>query len=163
VLDPNLTGRARVEAALALLQITAEIVSPGKPMPTVPLAAEAVGCAPEQIIKTVVFVTPDDLPVVAIANGTGRIDRSLLAAAIGVALVKLAGPDFVMAHTGYSAGGVSPIGIRSTRAPIIVDSDVLNQQSVYGGAGTEDDLLRINTDDLIAVTGGRVCSITRRE
>jgi Cys-tRNA(Pro) deacylase len=163
MIDPNLTGRPRVEAALEILGIDAEIVSPGAPMPTVPLAAEAVGCAVEQIIKTVVFVTHDRLPIVAIANGTRRIDRQRLAAAVGVGSLKLVDPEFVLEMTGYPAGGVSPVGIRTTTAPVIIDIAVLDQESVYGGAGTEDDLLHLSTRDLVAVTGGRVCPISRSD
>jgi len=161
MIDPNLTGRPRVEAALAILGIEAEIVSPGTPMPTVPLAAEAVGCAVEQIIKTVVFVTQDRLPIVAIANGTRRIDRQRLAAAVGVASLKLADPEFVLEVTGYPAGGVSPVGIRTLTAPVIIDIAVLDQESVYAGAGTEDDLLHVSTRDLLKVTRARICPISR--
>jgi len=163
MIDPNLTGRARVEAALECLGIDAEIVTPGSPMPTVPLAAEAIGCTVEQIIKTVVFATSDRQPVIAIANGTRRIDRRRLAEAVGAASLKLADPAFVLDVTGYPAGGVSPIGIRTVNVPMIVDIAVFDQESVYGGAGTEDDLLHIATDELIEVTGGRVGPITRAD
>jgi Cys-tRNA(Pro) deacylase len=161
MIDPNLTGRPRVEAALDSLGIDAEIVSPGRPMPTVPLAAEAVGCTVEQIIKTVVFITTDRLPIVAIANGTQRIDRKRLSSAVGVATLKLADPEFVLEMTGYPAGGVSPVGIRTANAPVVIDIAVLDQESVFGGAGTEDDLLHISTRDLVEVTGGRICPISR--
>ncbi len=161
MIDPNLTGRSRVEAALECLGIDAEIVSPGSPMPTVPLAAEALGCTVEQIIKTVVFATRDLHAVIAIANGTRRIDRRRLAEAVGAASLKLADPEFVLDVTGYPAGGVSPIGIRTAGVPVIVDIAVLDQDSDYGGAGTEDDLLHSTTGILIGVTGGRVCPIAR--
>ena len=161
MIDPNLTGRPRVQAALEYLGLNAEIVSPGRPMPTVPLAAEAVGCDVEQIIKTVVFVTKDLRPVVAIANGTRRIDRHRLAAAVGIASLKLADPEYVLDATGYPAGGVSPVGIRAAGAPVIIDIAVLDQESVYGGAGTEDDLLHIATRDLVEATCGHICPISR--
>jgi Cys-tRNA(Pro) deacylase len=163
MIDPNLTGRERVEAALNELDLDAEIVSPGMPMPTVPLAAEAVGCSVDQIIKTVVFITPGGEPVIAVANGTSRIDRKLLAAAVGAASLKLAAPEFVLKVTGFPAGGVSPVGIRTTDAPVVIDPAVLVQKSVYGGAGTEDDLLHLASTDLIRVTGGCVCPITRQD
>jgi prolyl-tRNA editing enzyme YbaK/EbsC (Cys-tRNA(Pro) deacylase) len=163
MIHPNLTGRERVEAALDGLGLESEIVSPGVPMPTVPLAAAAVGCSVDQIIKTVVFATPEGSPVIAIANGTSRIDRGLLAASLGVASLKLAAPEFVLDVTGFPAGGVSPVGIRATGAPIVIDPAVLVQESVYGGAGTEDDLLHISTTDLLRVTGACVCPITRQD
>lgn len=160
-IGPNLTGLERVRAALETLDFEARIISPGTPMPTVPLAAEAVGCTVDQIIKTVVFATHDRHAVVAIANGIRRIDRQRLAAAAGVASLKLADPEFVLATTGYEAGGVSPIGIRDSRAPIIIDPAVLDQVTVFGGAGTEDDLIEIATVDLLRVTGAQVSPIIR--
>lgn len=158
--DTALTGLERVLDALASLRLDARIVSPGSPMPTVPLAAAAVGCSVAQIIKTVVFVTPDLRPVIAIANGTRRIDRGLLAAAAGVDTLKLASAEFVMSTTGYPAGGVSPIGIRDKHAPVFVDEAVLDQERVFGGAGTEDDLVELATQDLIGVTFASVRRIS---
>jgi prolyl-tRNA editing enzyme YbaK/EbsC (Cys-tRNA(Pro) deacylase) len=162
-IDVDLVGMDRLRAALIVLKLDARIVSPGTPMPTVPLAAAAVGCADDQIIKTVVFATPDGQAVIAIANGTRRIDRRQLASAAQVASLKLAQPDFVLDRTGYPAGGVSPIGIRDVDAPVIVDSAVLGQRIVFGGAGTENDLLEIETSQLLMLTGACVCPIVRED
>lgn len=130
-------------------------------MPTVPLAAEAIGCSVHQIIKTVVFATRDQHAVIAIANGRRRIDRAALAEAAGVESVKLAAPEFVLQVTGFPAGGVSPIGIRDPGAPIYVDPDVLQQETVFGGAGTENDLLELRTSDLLRLTAASLARITR--
>ena len=151
-IDPELIGLARVHAAIAHFDLESRIVSPGTPMPSVLLAAAAVGSSVDQIIKTVVFSSGDDRAVIAIANGVRRIDRKLLAAAAGVDALKLASHEFVLEHTGYPAGGVSPIGIRDGEAAIFIDPAVLQQQTVFGGAGTESDLLEISTTDLIRIT-----------
>jgi Cys-tRNA(Pro) deacylase len=160
MIETNLTGIDRVREALRLLDLDARIVSPGTPMPTVPLAAAAVGCSVEQIIKTVVFVTRDRQPVIAIANGTRRIDRKRLAEAAGVVSLRLADPDSVLQVTGFPAGGVSPIGIRDGSARLIIDPAVLEVELVFGGAGTEDDLIEIQTSDLVRHTSGRIAPIT---
>ena len=129
---------------------------PAAPMPTVPLAAEAIGCTVEQIIKTVVFATQDGQAVIAIANGTRRIDRRRLADAVGVTSLKLADPRIRPRNDRLSGRRCRRRSASaSTSAPMIVDTAVLDQESVYGGAGTEDDLLHIATDDLIGVTRGR--------
>ncbi len=156
----ELNGLDRVRRAIELLKLDAEIVTPGVPMPTVPLAATAIGCGNDQIIKTVVFSTPDGRAVIAIANGTGRISRHRLAEAAGVEKLRLADPAFVLERTGYPAGGVSPVAIRDPDAMLIIDPAVLRQDVVFGGAGTEDDLLRLSTADLVRVTGGIEAAIT---
>ena len=160
MIPEDLSGIDRVRRAIALEHLDAEVVTPGISMPTVPLAAAAIGCHESQIIKTVVFTSPDEVAVVAIANGTRRINKATLAASAGVPNVKLASPGFVLERTGYPAGGVSPIGIRDRAAIVIIDESVLQESVVYGGAGTEDDLLRISTADLVRITSGRVTSIT---
>ena len=68
MIDQHLTGLERVRAAIELLNLRARIVSPGVPMPTVPLAAAAIGSSVDQIIKTVVFSNADLQPVIAIAR-----------------------------------------------------------------------------------------------
>lgn len=163
MIDPTLIGLARVRAAIAELALDARIVSPGTPMPTVALAAAAVGGCVDQIVKTIVFMTPDRLPIIAIANGLRRVDRLRLADASGVTTVKLASPEFVLEQTGYPAGGVSPIGIRSENAPIFIDQAITEQDWVFAGAGTEDELIGVAVSDLLRVTGGLVRSITRAD
>jgi Cys-tRNA(Pro) deacylase len=127
------------------------------------LAASAVGASVEQIIKTLVFMTNPGKPVIAIANGTRRIDRQLLAAAAGEESLKLASPAFVQDTTGFPAGGVAPVGIRTRGAPVIIDPAVLDQERVFAGAGTEDDLLDMATVDLVRVTAAIIRPITRAD
>ena len=160
MIEANVTGLDRVREALRSLGLSARSVSPGTPMPTVPLAAAAIGCSVEQIIKTVVFMTRDCQPVIAIANGTRRIDRKRLAEAAGVESLKLADPDFVLRITGFPAGGVSPIGIRDETARVVIDSAVLEVDFVFGGAGTEDDLIELPTSDLFRLSSAMIAPIT---
>ena len=161
MIDPYLTGLDRVREALRVLGLSARIVSPGKPMPTVPLAAAAVGCPVDQIIKTVVFATHGGQPVIGIANGTRRIDRRRLAEAAGVESLRLASPKLVLAVTGYPAGGVSPIGIREYDTPVFIDPFVLEQEIVFGGAGSEDDLVELHPEDLLRNAAAMVAAITQ--
>ena len=163
LIDANLVGLARVQVALSMLNLNARIVSPSTPMPSVPLAAAAVGCSVDQIIKTVVFATPDGGAAIAIANGTRRIDRRRLAIAAGVDVLRLASPEFVLDRTGYPAGGVSPIGIRDSQAPVVIDPAVLDQATVFGGAGTEADLLEIATAQLVTLTRACIAPIVRSD
>jgi Cys-tRNA(Pro)/Cys-tRNA(Cys) deacylase len=159
VVIPNeLVGRARCEAALAAAGLPAEILAPGVPMPTVELAAAAIGVAPEQIIKTLVFSDPDGACVVAIGCGTGRIDRKEVAHVTGTRSLSMASPGTVLAVTGYPAGGVAPLGHR-TPLPVVIDQAVTSLETVYGGGGEHDLLLRLSVRDLLRVSGGIVARI----
>jgi Cys-tRNA(Pro) deacylase len=127
-------------------------------MPTVPAAAAAIGVPEDQILKTLLFVGSDGQYVVAIACGTKRISRDLLAQASGIARPRPAGPDAVARVTGYPAGGVAPIGL-TVDVPVVVDSRVETLPVAFGGAGREDLLLRIDPQDVIRLNRALVASI----
>ncbi len=133
-------------------RIRAELVTPPHETPSVRAAADAMGCAPEQIIKSLVFLI-DGRPYLVIANGDGRISYRRLADHFGISRkrVRMASPDEVLALTGYPAGGVPPFGLRSP-LPVLMESEVLAQEVVYGGGGDERTLVRISTAELQRVT-----------
>src|SRR6476469_2244017 len=139
-------------AELTRRGIEVELVEPGAPMPTVPLAAAAIGVSETAIIKSVLFEDRAGSVVLAIVNGTNRISRPALAAAAGFAKLWLASPELVLERTGFPAGGVAPVG-HVTKVPVVIDRRVIAQAWVYGGAGTEDALLKIRPADIAALTG----------
>ena len=144
----------RLRAFLLRHGVDAEFVSPGVPMPTVAIAAAAIAVPEEQILKTLLF-SSDAGYVVAIANGSGRVSRALLASASGLANPRTASPSTVEDVTGYPAGGVSPLGLPDD-LPVIVDVGVARVPIAYGGGGREDLLLRLATADVIRLNNARV-------
>src|SRR5262245_42168738 len=109
-------------------------------MPTVPLAATAIGVNEEQIIKSLLFCDRRGDCVLAVAAGTARIDRALLAAATGLDRPRLADPHTVLAKTGFPAGGVAPVG-HATPVRVVIDRRAAELELVYGGGGAEEVLL----------------------
>jgi Cys-tRNA(Pro) deacylase len=144
-------------AFLAEHQIDAEFLAPGVPTPTVLAAAAAIGVPESQILKTLLF-TGDGAYVVAIANGTRRVNRALLAQAAGLPRLRAADPATVLAVTGFPAGGVSPIGLPAA-LPVIVDPAVAALPVAYGGGGSEDLLLRLKPADFIRLNGAVIAAI----
>lgn len=134
--------------------------APGVPMPTVPLAAAAIGVADEAILKTIVFQSPDGACVAAIASGTGRIDRRKLASVAGFPSLKMASPDVVLRDTGFPAGGVSPVG-HAVSIPVVIDERVMLLGEAWGGGGDERLLLRLRPADIARLTGATVADILR--
>ena len=135
-----------------------ELLAPGVPMPTVPLAAAAIGVPEEQILKTLVFVGEDGRYVVAIASGTLRVNRALLAQACGISRPRAAGPDDVERVTGFPAGGVSPLGL-PVDLPVVVDTAVAALPYAYGGGGQEHLLLRLRPADIIRLNDATLAAI----
>lgn len=97
-------------------------------------AAAAVGCQKAQIVKSLVFRDEDDAPVLVLASGPNRVDEELVAAGHGRPIHK-ADAAFVRAATGYSIGGVPPIG-HARPLPTYVDEDLLGYDQVWAAAGT---------------------------
>jgi Cys-tRNA(Pro) deacylase len=139
-------------------EIDVEFLAPGVPMPTVASAAAAIGVPEEQILKTLVFADDSGSQVVAIANGTRRVNRQLLARASGLTKPRAASPEAVLAATGYPAGGVAPLGLPQGTA-VIVDVGVAALSFAYGGGGREDLLIRIRPADIVRLNDARVAQI----
>jgi prolyl-tRNA editing enzyme YbaK/EbsC (Cys-tRNA(Pro) deacylase) len=132
--------------------IAAELVPMAVETPTVPAAAAALGVAPAQIIKSLLFLVREE-PVLVIACGDTTIDRRALAGRFGAGKkqIKLAGADAVLAILGYPVGGVPPFG-HLTVVPVLLDRAVRAWNVVYGGGGDDHTLLRIAPDELARVT-----------
>ncbi|MDQ3692388.1 MAG: YbaK/EbsC family protein [Chloroflexota bacterium] len=158
------TDQATKTAAVGLLdylrrhECVAEIVSPGVPMSTVPLAAAAISVEPEQILKSLLFVDGSGTAVLAIASGTGKINRARLAAAANTGFLKLADAETVRAVTGFPVGGVAPVG-HATQIQVVIDQAVMALSNAYGGGGADDVLLRIAPADILRMTNGVVAGI----
>ena len=145
-------GIPHLEAFIARRGIQAEIIPLAVRTLTVADAAEAMGTKPDRIVKSLLFLV-DGRPVLAIASGTARVDRRLLAAHFGIGRqqVKLADAKTVAAITGYAVGTVPPFGHRE---PIhtLIDPGVLQLPQIYAGGGGEDALLCISPDEIMRVT-----------
>jgi prolyl-tRNA editing enzyme YbaK/EbsC (Cys-tRNA(Pro) deacylase) len=150
--EPTLTP-TDLAAFIAQAGIAAEPVIPPVETPTVPAAATALGVAPAQIIKSLLFLV-HDRPFLVITNGTAPVDRGVLARRFGVGKkqIKLADAETVLRITGYPVGGVPPFGHR-TAVPVLLDRAVLAWEVIYGGGGDERTLLKIAPGELARVTG----------
>ena len=152
------TAPLRLIEFLERHSLDAEFIVPGVPMPTVSLAAAAIGVSEAEILKTLVFKAEDGSFVVAIASGNDRLDRNRLAEAAGVRRLRQATPDDVMMVTGYPAGGVSPLGLPA-HLTVIVDRTTAMLEHGYGGGGDESLLLRVRMADVIRCNSAIVADV----
>lgn len=98
-------------------------------------AAAALGCMKAQIVKSLVFRNAaTNAPVVVLASGVNRVSENEVATATGIRLAK-ADAQFVKEKTGFSIGGVPPLG-HKTKTRVIVDCDLLEYDEVWAAAGT---------------------------
>ncbi|MEM0946602.1 MAG: YbaK/EbsC family protein [Pseudomonadota bacterium] len=93
------------------------------------------GCALDQIAKSIVFYAPgSDFIVLFIAAGSNRIEPGLPHRAAGEAL-RPAGATLIRARTGFAIGGVAPIG-HLTPPVVFFDPRLLDFDVVWAAAGT---------------------------
>jgi len=120
-------------------------------------AAAAIGVEVGQIVKSLVFLV-DGRPTMALVAGDNRLDEAKLATAAGGSHVERPDGDAVRAATGFPIGGVPPLG---HDLPIYVDEDLLRYDEVWAAAGTWTDVFPVAPGELVRVTGGTVCSLSR--
>ena len=119
-------------------------------------AATVIGCGVAEIAKSIVF-RAGEAPVLAIASGVNRVSKAKLAVLAGAKL-EPAGPDFVLAATGFAAGGVSPVGHRAP-VMIVIDRDLMAFPTIWAAAGSPHHVFPIAPADLVDLTGGVVADI----
>jgi len=140
---------------LKRMGIDARVIFFDEHVKTVAAAAKRLGVGPERIIKSVLFIDDSGTPVLAIVRGDRRVSEYRLAKVLGVKSVRIATPVETKIHTGYEAGAVPPIGFeRDLR--VVIDSEVLKLDKVYGGGGSVNALVEISPADILRATGGVV-------
>ncbi len=122
-------------------------------------AALAVGCQVGQIVKSLIFKAKrSGRPVLVVASGANRVNERIIEGLISEPLGK-ADADFVRQHTGFSIGGVPPVGHLEPLLTFI-DQDLLQYSEIWAAAGTPNAVFRLSPADLARMTGGEVVRIT---
>jgi prolyl-tRNA editing enzyme YbaK/EbsC (Cys-tRNA(Pro) deacylase) len=135
VSEASLAAVTRVRQALAEAGITARVMELPASTHTSVEAAQAVGCAVEQIAKSVVFRRADTGgAVLVVLRGVDRVDTKALAVHLG-SKIERATPEFVRDATGFVVGGVPPLA-HTTAVEVIVDDGLLQYREVWAAAGT---------------------------
>jgi prolyl-tRNA editing enzyme YbaK/EbsC (Cys-tRNA(Pro) deacylase) len=128
------------------------------PVRTAAAAAEAVGCTPEQIVKSLVFRGVDSgRPVLVVASGGHRVSEARIAAAIGEP-VRMGEPRFVREVTGFAIGGIPPLG-HAQALDTLVDAHLLTLGGLWAAAGHPNSLFPLTGEELVTLTGGRVTEV----
>ena len=127
-------------------------------------AAAAVGCEVGAIVKSLIFVAvhSDDSrePLLALVCGDNRADLDALAAVVGTRIEK-ADANTVKQATGYSIGGVPPLG-HPAAVRTVIDRDLLRFGTVWSAAGSAYDVFPATPQQLVEWTGGELADIGTR-
>ena len=147
--------RERVIQTAERLGLRLDVRRLDAPTATVQQAADAVGCPPRQIAKSLVFVA-DGEPVLCIASGAHRVDPERLADVLDVAEVRQASPEEVRAATGFAIGGVPPFG---HGLDVVLDELLLDNDVVWAAGGDEHSLFAVDPRELVRCTRASVAAV----
>ena len=121
-------------------------------------AANALNCEEGAIVKSLVFKTETEF-LVCLISGDKRCSLNKLKKVISKKDVSMASADEVKAQTGFTIGGVSPVG-HINNLDIIIDKTLERFQIVYAAAGHPNSIFKIDFLKLKDLTKGRVEDIT---
>jgi Cys-tRNA(Pro) deacylase len=128
----------RVIQAAARKGVAIEITVFDESTHTAEQAARAVGADLGQIVKTLVFVAPDETdgpePILCLVSGANRVDMAQLAAVTGHADIRRASAREANEMTGFVIGGIPPIG-HPRRLRVVMDPDLGRFPVVWAAAG----------------------------
>ena len=122
-------------------------------------AADALGVPLGQIAKSIIFRRKqDDAAVLVITSGDRRVDEKKVAALVGK--IGRADAEFVKERTGFSIGGVSPVGHAS--APVtLIDRELQRFAVVWAAAGHPHGVFPLHPTDLERLTGAPVADVVQ--
>jgi Cys-tRNA(Pro) deacylase len=151
-------GPERVQAALEAAGLSIDVVRLSDSARTAQLAAEAIGAELGSIVKSLVFLA-DGEPVLVLVAGDRRADPAKLKALLGARRVMIADAERVKQETGFSIGGVPPVG-HLRALPTWIDRSLARFETVYAAAGHPHAVFPVSFENLVELTNGHVADIT---
>lgn len=98
-------------------------------------AANGLGIEVGQIASSLIFKLPSGNPLLVITSGRHRVDTDLVAKNLGISELARADAHYVKEISGYSVGGVSPIGWTSQPEMTLIDEALSEYDVVWAAAG----------------------------
>lgn len=119
---------------------------------TVELAAQAVGCAPARIAKTLSFRTGDGV-ILIVAAGDVKIDNPKYKARFGCK-AKMLSFEEVEPEIGHAVGGVCPFGINEG-VTVFLDESLHRFDTVFPACGSANSAIELTIPELEKFSGYR--------
>ena len=121
-------------------------------------AANSLNCEVGAIVKSLLFRTKDTF-LLCLVSGDKRCSLNKLKKITQIKDISMASPDDVKTQTGYTIGGVSPIG-HLKKINIFVDNSLERFDDIFAAAGHPNCIFKINFDNLCKITNGSIKDIS---
>lgn len=139
----------KVREHLAQWNVEHKIQELNESSATVELAAQALGCEPERIAKSLSFLV-NDRAILIVAAGDAKVDNAKYKAAFGTK-AKMLGKDEVLEKIGHEVGGVCPFGVNGSVA-IYLDESLKRFKTVFPACGSSNSAIELTISELETYT-----------
>ena len=120
-------------------------------------AANSLNTEVGSIVKSLLFRNEEKF-LLCLVSGDKRCSLNKLKKIFNSKDLSMASPDEVKDQTGYTIGGVSPVGHKN-KLEILVDESLNRFKNLYAAAGHPNCIFKINFDELLNLTNGTVKDI----
>ena len=121
-------------------------------------AASSLGCEVGAIVKSLLFKT-ENFYTLCLVAGDKRTSLNKIKKILNIKDAMMASADEVKNVTGFTIGGVSPIG-HLNKVEILIDNSLERFNFLFAAAGHPNCIFKINFRDLQKITKGTIKEIT---
>jgi|TARA_B110001452_G_C15197969_1_gene415774 Cys-tRNA(Pro) deacylase len=121
-------------------------------------AASSLGCETGAIVKSLLFKTENTF-LLCLVSGNKKTSLNKLKKNLKINDISMASADEVKSITGFTIGGVSPVG-HITKLQIYIDNSLERFNYMYAAAGHPNCVFKIKFKDLQKITNGSIKEIT---
>jgi prolyl-tRNA editing enzyme YbaK/EbsC (Cys-tRNA(Pro) deacylase) len=149
----------RVIAAMQNYEIKGQIKVLSETAKSASEAASGLGIEVGQIASSLIFKLPDQSPLLIITSGRHRVDTDLVASNLEVEKLERVDADYVKEKSGFSIGGVSPIGWLNPPSIVLIDEALNDYSVVWAAAGHPHAVFPTSFNELKSVLAAMVMKV----
>ena len=121
-------------------------------------AASSLNCEVGAIVKSLLFKTENTFTLCLVA-GDKKASLNKIKKTLNIKDAFMASADEVKNETGFTIGGVSPVG-HLNKIDIYIDNSLKRFENLYAAAGHPNCVFKINFNDLQKITNGLIKEIS---
>ena len=148
----------RAEKALKEFDNSMKVIELNSTARTAMDAANSLKCEVGAIVKSLLFRAEDTF-LLCLVSGDKRCSLNKLKKITLIKDISMASPEEVKTQTGYTIGGVSPVG-HVKNLKIIVDESLKRFTNIFAAAGHPNCVFKIEFNQLVKLTSGEIKEIT---
>jgi len=148
----------RVENILKEFDVTQKVIILDSSARTALEAASSLGCEVGAIVKSLLFKTENSF-ILCLVAGDKKASLNKIKKTLNIKDVSMAAAEDVKTITGYTIGGVSPIG-HLKKIDILIDNSLERFTSLFAAAGHPNCVFKIDFKNLQKITNGSIKEIT---